>query len=72
MIKKYKHICSTFDVLLWESELEPKPYEHLITFPAVEGDLAKAEDKEYIFQNGAWRELESEESQQAHGYRGTR
>ena len=60
-MKKYKHSVSTMEVLLWESELTPKPHEHLITFPAVEGDLAKVKDKEYIFQNGEWKEFIPEE-----------
>lgn len=55
-MKNYKHSVSTMEVLLWESELTPKPALHLITMPAVEGDLAWVadEEKEYIFQNGAW------------------
>lgn len=55
-MKNYKHSVSTMEVLLWESELAPKPAPHLITMPAVEGDLAWVSDesKEYIFQNGAW------------------
>ena len=38
-MKNYKHSVSTMEVLLWESELTPKPEEHLITMPAQEGDL---------------------------------
>jgi len=55
-MKKYKHSVSTMEVLLWESELQPKPAEHLITMPAQEGDLAFVSDEEtdYIFQDGAW------------------
>lgn len=55
-MKKYKHNVSTMEVLLWESELTPKPEEHLITMSAQEGDLAwvSDENKEYIFQNNAW------------------
>lgn len=57
-MKNYKHSVSTMEVLLWESELTPKPEEHLITMPAQEGDLAWVSDeqKEYIFQNGKWEE----------------
>ena len=57
-MKKYKYNVSTMEVLLWESELKPKPEEHLITMPAQEGDLAwvSDEDKEYNFVNGAWQE----------------
>jgi len=46
------------EVLLWESEQEPKPAEHLVTMPAQEGDLAcvSGEDKEYVFKEGAWIE----------------
>jgi hypothetical protein len=46
------------EVLLWESEQEPKPAEHLITMPAQEGDLAWVSDeaKEYVFKEGAWIE----------------
>jgi len=53
------------EVLLWESELQPKPAEHLITMPAQEGDIAwvSDEDKEYIFQNGAWVEYVVEEDE---------
>jgi hypothetical protein len=55
-MKNYKHSVSTMEVLLWESEQAPKPAEYLITMPAQEGDLAwvSSEEKEYIFQNGAW------------------
>lgn len=59
-MKNYKHNVSTMEVLLWESELQPKPAEHLITMPAEEGDLAwvSDEDKEYIFTKGSWIESE--------------
>jgi len=55
-MKNYKYSVSTMEVLLWESEQAPKPAEHLVTMPAQEGDLAwvSDEEKEYIFQNGAW------------------
>lgn len=58
-MKKYKYNVSTYEVLLWESELTPKPEEHLITMPAQEGDIAwiSDEDKEYKFINGAWQEI---------------
>lgn len=64
-MKNYKHSVSTMEVLLWESEQEPKPAEHLITMPAQEGDLAwvSDEDKEYIFRNGAWIEHIVEEDE---------
>ena len=57
-MKNYKHSVPTMEVLLWESELQPKPAEHLITMPVQDGDLAWVSDeaKEYIFQNGAWIE----------------
>lgn len=57
-MKKYKYNVSTYEVLLWESELTPKPEEHLITMPAQEGDLAYVSDnrKEYVFKNGNWVE----------------
>lgn len=57
-MKEYKHSVSTMEVLLWESELTPKPEEHLITMPAEEGDLAWVSDeqKEYIFTSGSWIE----------------
>lgn len=56
-MKKYKYSVSTFEVLLWESELTPKPEEHLITTPAQEDDLAYVSDtkKEYVFKNGQWQ-----------------
>ncbi len=59
-MKKYKHNVSTYEVLLWESELTPKPEEHLITMPAQEGDLAWVSDegKEYVFKEGVWIEYE--------------
>jgi len=49
-------------VLLWESEQEPKPAEHLITMPAQEGDLAWVSDeqKEYMFKDGTWIEFVEE------------
>ena len=55
-MKNYKHSVSTMEVLLWESELQPKPAEHLITMPAQEGDLAwvSDEEKEYEFNGNAW------------------
>ena len=55
-MKNYKHSVSTMEVLLWESELQPKPAEHLITMPAKEGDLAWVSDEEkaYKFTGGAW------------------
>jgi hypothetical protein len=55
-MKNYKHHCSTFAVLLWESEQAPKPAPHLKTLPAQNGDLAYVSDeqKEYIFANGSW------------------
>lgn len=57
-MKKYKYNVSTMEVLLWESEITPKPEEHLITMPAQEGDLAYVSDnrKEYVFKNGNWVE----------------
>lgn len=61
-MKNYKHSVSTMEVLLWESELQPKPAGHLITMPAQEGDLAWVSDesKEYVFKDGAWVELVDE------------
>lgn len=58
-MKKYKYNVSTYDVLLWESELTPKPEEHLITIKPNEDDLAYVSDirKEYIFKNGDWVEV---------------
>ncbi len=53
-MKKYKYNCSTYEVLLWESELTPKPEEHLITVQPQENDLALADGIEYVFQNGEW------------------
>ena len=55
-MKQYKHNVSTMEVLLWESELQPKPHPSHITMPAHEGDLAFVSDeaKEYIFHDGAW------------------
>jgi len=57
-MKKYKYNVSTYDVLLWESELTPKPEEHLITVTPEEDDLAYVSDtrKEYVFKNGNWVE----------------
>jgi hypothetical protein len=57
--KEYKYSCSTIEVLLWESELEPKPNPGLVSFPAVEGDLAFVGDekKEFEFKNGQWVEV---------------
>lgn len=57
-MKKYKYNVSTMGVLLWESELTPKPEEHLITIPAQEDDLAwvSDENKEYVFKEGVWIE----------------
>lgn len=57
-MKNYKYNVSTYEVLLWESELTPKPEKHLITMPAQEGDLAYVSDnrKEYVFKNGNWVE----------------
>ncbi len=64
-MKNYKHSVSTMEVLLWESELQPKPAEHLITLPAQEGDLAWVSDehKEYIFKEGSWIEYVVEENE---------
>ena len=55
-MKNYKHSVSTMEVLLWESEQTSKPAEHLITMPAVEGDLAWVSDesKEYEFNGTEW------------------
>ena len=63
-MKNYKHSVSTMGVLLWESELQPKPEEHLITMPAQEGDLAwvSDENKEYVFKEGSWIEYVVEEN----------
>lgn len=57
-MKNYKYNVSTYAVLLWESELNPKPDEHLITMPAQEGDLAWVSDvgKVFVFKNGRWVE----------------
>jgi len=52
--KAYKYNCSTFEVLMWESEQSPKPKDHLMTIPAEEGDSAIADGKEYVFKNGKW------------------
>lgn len=64
-MKKYKYSVSTYDVLLWESELQSKPDEHLVTMPAQEGDLAwvSDEEKEYIFKEGVWIEYVVEEDE---------
>ena len=64
-MKKYKYNVSTYEVLLWESELAPKPAEHLITVPAQEDDLAwvSDEDKEYVFKEGSWVEYVVEEDE---------
>lgn len=58
-MKNYKYNCSTYEVLLWESEQTQKPEPHLITFKAVENDLAYVSDerKEYVFKNGLWVEF---------------
>ena len=62
IMKNYKYNCSTYEVLLWESEITPKPEEHLITMPAQEGDIAwvSDEDKEYIFKEGSWIEISND------------
>lgn len=62
-MKNYKYSVSTMEVLLWESELQPKPAPHVITMPAQEGDLAWVSDeqKEYVFKEGAWIEHNVEE-----------
>jgi len=51
------------DVLLWESEQTQKPYAHLITMIAQEGDLAWVDEtqKEYQFSNGVWNEVMNNE-----------
>lgn len=51
----YKYSCSTYDVLLWESEQKPKPYSHLITITPEIGDLAWVDETKqvYVF-NGEW------------------
>lgn len=53
------------EVLLWESELSPKPAPHVITMPAQEGDLAWVSDeqKEYKFTGGVWTEVAAIESE---------
>lgn len=57
----YKYNVSTYDVLLWESELTPKPAEHLFTQKAQEGDLAfvSSENQEYIFKDNKWVKKEA-------------
>jgi hypothetical protein len=56
---KYKYECSTMEVLMWESELESKPAEHLITIKPEEGDLAFIQEtgQEYEFKEGQWVEI---------------
>ena len=51
----YKYSCSTYDVLLWESEQTAKPYAHLITIKPENGDLAWVDETKqvYVF-NGQW------------------
>ena len=58
-MKNYKYSVSTMEVLLWESELQPKPAPHVVTMPAQEGDLAWVSDeqKEYKFTGGVWTEV---------------
>ena len=62
-MKNCKYSVSTMEVLLWESELSPKPAPHVITMPAQEGDLAWVSDeqKKYVFKEGAWIEHKVEE-----------
>ena len=64
-MKKYNYNVSTMEVLLWESELQPKPKEHLITMPAKENDTAWVSDigKAFVFKNGHWVEYMVEEDE---------
>lgn len=59
----YKYSCSTYDVLLWESEQTPKPYPHLITITPEIGDLAWVDETKqvYVF-NGQWEIKENEQN----------
>lgn len=56
-MKNYKTSCISMEVLLWESELMPKPALHLKTFEPSEGDLALVDNVEYRFANGSWAKV---------------
>ena len=52
--KEYVDVCLTYEILLQDSGLSPKPREDWNTFEPKEGDLALANNEEYIFRGGLW------------------
>lgn len=57
--QNYAYECDTYDTLLWESEVTPKPHEHLNTRKAIQGDKARiiTSQNEYEFDGEKWLKL---------------
>lgn len=58
MSSKYVDICLTYEILLQDSGLLPKPKTNWNTFVPKVNDLALVEDKEYIFNGTTWVETD--------------
>lgn len=50
----YVDHCYSYEILLQDSGLLPKPKPEWVTFVPHEGDLATAGEEEYIFRGGEW------------------
>lgn len=57
--QNYAYQCDTLETLLWESEVTPKPHEHLNTRKAIQGDKALVilSQNEYEFDGEKWVKL---------------
>lgn len=61
-MRQYVDSCLTYEILLQDSGLAPKPSDDWITFEPREGDYAHVDenDLDYVFHDGQWTETEKE------------
>jgi hypothetical protein len=62
-MKNYVDSARTLEILKQDSGLLPKPKENWNTFEPKDGDLALANNKEYIFKDNNWVEVEEESNE---------
>ena len=60
-MRKYVDSCRTYEILLQDSGLLPKPKEDWNTFIPKKGDLAIADNFEYEFDGVAWVKVKAKE-----------
>lgn len=56
--KQYVDSCYSYEILLQDSGLLPKPNDEWNTFEPKENDLALVQNQEYIFRGGKWEQKE--------------